>query len=227
MDIIGPRDIDVVHTPTAPAPTELQYGALQRAYDHFNNTLFAGRLPFCMITLQRQARTLGYFSPRKFIALQGDARTDEIALNPAHFRQRTPMETCSTLVHEMMHLAQEHFGKPARGGYHNKEWAASMKTIGLHPSSTGEPGGAETGDHMSHYIIPGGPFALAYQAFERIGATIAWGDALPQEDGPRPKAPKRLKFICPGCDFNAYAVPSAAGRLACIPCGHIVMVEAA
>jgi hypothetical protein len=226
MDIIGPRDVDLVHTRTAPAPTELQYGALQRAYDHFNNALFAGRLPSCMITLQRQARTLGYFSPRKFIALQGDARTDEIALNPAHFHQRTPLETCSTLVHEMMHLAQEHFGKPAKGRYHNKECAAGMKAIGLHPSSTGEPGGAETGDHMSHYIIPGGPFALAYEAFERTGATIVWGDALRMTDDKPAKLPKRVKFSCPRCSFNVQAVPSATGKVACISCGNLEMVAA-
>jgi hypothetical protein len=32
-----------------------------------------------------------------------------------------------------------------------------MKEIGLHPSATGEPGGKETGKHMSHYIVSGGP----------------------------------------------------------------------
>jgi hypothetical protein len=29
----------------------------------------------------------------------------------------------STLVHEMAHLQQNHFGKSSRTGYHNKEWA--------------------------------------------------------------------------------------------------------
>jgi hypothetical protein len=32
MDVIGPRNIDVVCTPQMGAPTEQQYGALQTAY---------------------------------------------------------------------------------------------------------------------------------------------------------------------------------------------------
>ena len=49
-------------------------------------------------------------------------------------------------------------------GYHpqlsaalyDRQWAAKMREIGLQPSSTGEEGGKETGQSMSHYIIPDG-----------------------------------------------------------------------
>jgi hypothetical protein len=37
-----------------------------------------------------------------------------------------------------------------------------MKAIGLQPSSTGMVGGKETGQHMSDYEIPGGPFSTAF-----------------------------------------------------------------
>jgi len=33
-----------------------------------------------------------------------------------------------------------------------------MKRVGLHPSTTGRPGGGETGTRVSHYVIPGGGF---------------------------------------------------------------------
>ena len=59
--------------------------------------------------------------------------TDEIALNPAHFASRPTAGTLSTLAHEMAHLWQHHFGTPSRTGYHNKEWAAKMREIGLIP----------------------------------------------------------------------------------------------
>jgi len=39
-----------------------------------------------------------------------------------------------------------------------KARAAKMKGNGLQPSSTGMVGGKETGQHMDHYIIPGGAF---------------------------------------------------------------------
>ena len=95
--------------------------------------------------------------------------TDEIALNPAHFAGRTPAEMLSTLVHEMAHLWQHHFGKPSRSGYHNKEWAAKMREIGLIPTDTGQPGGKDTGQKVTHNIEEGGRFDQACTAFLATG----------------------------------------------------------
>ncbi|MBM5564638.1 SprT-like domain-containing protein, partial [Klebsiella quasipneumoniae] len=89
-----------------------------------------------------------------FVSRDGGT-TDEIAMNPAYFAVCPPEEIMQTLVHEMAHLWQHHFGKPGRRGYHNKEWAERMEEIGLMPSSTGKPGGAKTGDKMADYIIEG------------------------------------------------------------------------
>src|SRR2546430_12513985 len=78
----------------------------------------------------------------------------------------------------MAHLWQHHFGTPPRGGgyYHNREWAAKMKEIGLYPSSTGAAGGKETGQNMSHYVIAGGAFATACAALVSDGFKLAWGE---------------------------------------------------
>src|SRR5699024_9851145 len=43
-------------------PTSEAYDELQIAYDHFNEHLFNNALPQCLITLQREKRTYGYFS---------------------------------------------------------------------------------------------------------------------------------------------------------------------
>ncbi|HIE17406.1 MAG TPA: hypothetical protein EYP71_04350, partial [Dehalococcoidia bacterium] len=88
----------------------------------------------------------------------GDVVVDEIALNPTHFKERTMAQTLSTLVHEMCHLWQHHFGKPPRGNYHNKQWATKMLSCGLIPSDTGREGGKQTGQNMTHYIEDGGVF---------------------------------------------------------------------
>ena len=79
----------------------------------------------------------------------GKEVTDEIALNPSHFRDRSTEQSLSTLVHEMTHLEQHHFGKPSRAGYHNKQWAGMMKAVGLIPSDTGAPGGKEVGQKVT------------------------------------------------------------------------------
>ena len=87
---------------------------MQQAYDFFNRALFADRLPTFLITYQRKNRTYGYFSGDRWSG--GRKVVDEIAMNPMHFQDRTQHEVLSTLVHEMAHLEQHHFGKLNRPG---------------------------------------------------------------------------------------------------------------
>lgn len=159
-------------------PTAQNYTELQRAYDHFNQALFEGALPACLITLQREKRTCGYFSHQRFADLDGRT-TDEIALNPAYFAVVPLVETMQTLVHEMVHLWQAHFGKPGRGRYHNGQWAEKMEAIGLMPSSTGKPGGQRTGDCMADYAIEGGRFLRACEELVTADFRISWYDRFP------------------------------------------------
>ncbi|WP_099609467.1 SprT-like domain-containing protein [Vibrio coralliilyticus] len=162
-------------------PTHDTYEELQEAYDYFNNHLFGDELPPCLITLQREKRTYGYFSAGRFVSREGET-TDEIALNPAYFAVCPPEEVMQTLVHEMVHLWQYHFGKPGRGGYHNKEWAEKMEKIGLMPSSTGKEGGAKTGDKMADYIIVGGMFEQFCEQLYSGNFKISWADKFPARE---------------------------------------------
>ncbi|MFG0675521.1 SprT-like domain-containing protein [Delftia sp. WSY_7] len=164
--------------PLRVTPTRAAYSELQQAYEHFNEHLFADTLPYCLITLQREKRTCGYFSAARFASLDGST-TDEIALNPAYFAAVPIIETLQTLVHEMAHLWQHHFGKPGRARYHNEEWAAKMEAIGLMPSSTGRPGGKRTGDMMADYAIVGGPFLAACEQLLTARFQLSWYDRFP------------------------------------------------
>ena len=195
-------------------PTKETYDRFQEAYGYFNRALFEGQLPNCLITLQRSKRSYGYFCGDRFGRDDGRV-TDEIALNPRYFRERRADEVLSTLVHEMTHLWQHHFGKPGRGRYHNRQWAERMKLIGLQPSSTGMEGGQETGDCVSHYIVPGGPFEVAAQELLMCGFAVTWTEEPaeaaeapvegPGGPGKTPKSGKRVKYTCPGCGLNAWA----------------------
>jgi hypothetical protein len=126
---------------------------------------------------------LGYFAHERFENRADQSTTDEIALNPKHILQRPPEATLSTLVHEMVHLRQHHFGNPGRGRYHNKQWGDMMSAIGLEPSSTGKPGGKRTGDRVSHWIVAGGPFDVACKAFLAKQDGLLWGDRLVAGNG--------------------------------------------
>ena len=159
-------------------PTEQTYTELQTAFDWFNQKLFKSELPSCLITLQRQKRTMGYYSRDRFVDSSG-TKADEIAMNPEYFAIQTPHEVMSTLAHEMAHLWQDHFGKPGRGRYHNQEWASKMEEIGLIPSHTGQVGGSKTGDQMDHFIDRQGSFIHASEALLDSDFKISWYDRYP------------------------------------------------
>jgi SprT-like family len=159
-------------------PTEQAYDELQRAYDFFNARLFDAQLPSCLITLQRNKRTMGYFRRDRFVDFNG-VKTDEIAINPEYFAIVPIEEVLATVVHEMVHLWQDHFGSPGRGKYHNQEWADKMTSIGLIPSSTGAPGGRQTGDHMMDFPAQGGLFLKACRELLKKDFKISWYDRFP------------------------------------------------
>jgi len=200
-------------------PTASSYAGLSRAYDHFNRRLFGGTLPQCLITLQRHKGAYGFFHAQRFSELRdksGPPDLDEIALNPSTFHGRKAVEILSTLVHEMVHLWQQHQGKPSRGGYHNKEWAAQMNAVGLTPTDTGQAGGKQTGPKVTHMIVHGGPFDCAARDFLLSETMPLYGDPNTDDAAAKKKAASKTKYTCPTCEQNAWAKPDA--HLVCGDC---------
>ncbi len=198
--------------PTRPTdPTSRNYDSFTAAYDHFNRELFAGKLPPCLITLQRKNKALGYFAGGRFGSRDGQEITDEIAMNPTHFQGRTAEDVLSTLVHEMTHLEQHHFGKPSRPGYHDKGWARLMLAVGLIPSRTGAPGGKQVGQKMTHYIEAGGRFQKSCAALIGRGFVLPYVELWDEQNGSKAKkAASKTKYTCPKCQANAWAKPGTA-----------------
>jgi hypothetical protein len=189
-------------------PTDLNYNVWRLAYDYFNERLFVKALPGCLITLQRRRNTYGFHAGSRFETPNKNIKTDEIALNPRHFAGRTPREVLSTLVHEMAHQQQWHFGKRKPRGYHDKEWARLMIDIGLVPSDTGKPGGKATGRRVSHFIREGGPFDRVCTELLNSGFRIPFVEADSiKQDGEgdkdealrRKKADSKSRYTCPSC----------------------------
>lgn len=190
-------------------PTAETYGALETAYNFFNERLFGGRLMPCLFVMQRaKSNRNGHFHAEIWQSQEVEGyAADEMSINPNTLQSRSLTDVLSTLVHEMCHLEQHHFGEPSRNGYHNKEWGAMMDAVGLTPSNTGEPGGKRTGQQMTHYIEDDGPFATACAELLEGGFLIPW---LSVDTTPEPKERKpstRAKFTCHGCNANAWGKP--------------------
>lgn len=197
------------------APTSSQFTAFQQMFDYFNRTLFGGALPPVILNFSRKANTYGFFAPERWE--QGEKVAHEISLNPAYLKTRDQRAVVSTLVHEMAHHWQQELGAPSRRGYHNEEWATKMEEIGLMPSSTAAPGGSRVGYKVSHYIVEGGRFALAYAKMPReyLLPWLCWEGAA----GAKAKTPRqtsKVKFTCEKCGCNAWGKPNL--KLVCGDC---------
>lgn len=207
-------------------PTRVKYDSFQYAYDFFNKALFGASLPDVLITLQRQSNSNGYFHAEVFQSRTDEKLyTHELAMNPETFG-RTDKEILSTLVHEMAHVWQQAHGKPSRTGYHNQQWAEKMREIGLQPTSTGELGGKEVGQRITHLIVPDGQFERACAKLAAEKFQLDWVSRVPDKKERAKKAASKTKYTCPDCDTNAWAKPGV--MILCGDCtddeNHVVMV---
>lgn len=182
-------------------------------YEYFNNELFDNTLPSVFINFSRESKkSYGYFCSNRWTS--GKAKYHEINLNP-YFFQRDIKETYATLVHEMVHLWQQDFGKkPPRKCYHNKEWGQKMKEVGLYPSNTGQIGGKETGQNCSHYIIEQGAYEYSFDSMDEALKIKIKNLDIPQSEKPK-KAKDKICYICTNeeCNSKVWAKPDM--KIAC------------
>jgi len=204
--------------------TKNQYGKLDFFYDYYNKELFQGILSDCMLTTYNRRKQTGGFFINKSWKNKETKNTyiHEINLNPIYF-DNDNKDWHSTLVHEMVHLWQQDYGKPSRSSYHNKEFAEKMIEIGLMPSNTGLQGGKKTGQSMSHYIIPDGLFInifnklteneINYMAsFAPVSNILEISDKSTEAK----KIVSKLKYTCP-CITNIWGKPGL--DIICGRCG--------
>ena len=196
-------------------PTQELYDALEVAYGLFNNELFENRLPTLIFTTQRQNSVMGYFAPDRWASVEGK-NCHELAINPSYVGKMHLLSFLQTMVHEMVHCLQRCVGQPGRRGYHNKEWGAMMEAVGLTPSATGKPGGKKTGERMSDYPTPRGPFMKACETLVlETNFRLQWYEYRPRGtivsqdeifhgtfDGIKPEAVRILKG-CFEADTNS------------------------
>ena len=199
---------DIAVRQTNDAPTSSAFNALQTAFDFFNEHLFEGKLPQAIILLHRKKSAHGYFWAERFGTKDDASKIDEIALNPTTMRGRDDKLVLSTLVHEMCHMEQQHFGKPPKSAYHNQEWAEMMKAVGLQPSVTGKPGAPETGPKVTHYIVEGGLFDTTCDLLLGTGLTLLYSERrFTAEEKTRAKQKAKIKYCCPACDAKVWGKP--------------------
>ena len=215
--------------------TSRQFVAIENARNYFNEHIFlkvfGKSLGPVMLRPARHGSAYGYY--RHFgWSDDGLNPVPEISLCPRGLH-RTPMEVFSTLLHELCHQYQYEFGKPGRGRYHNQEFAAIMASVGLICSDTGDPGGRQTGDHMTHYIDPNGLYAEVFQSmpeecllpFKLLfdNDTFLLGKPYKSVGLSKIELSKiKTKYTCLGCGAAVWGRPAL--DLSCNPCKQVMVV---
>jgi len=200
---------------------------LQNAYQYYNDKLFYSNLPACIFTIGERSKYGGFMIKHEWANDLSDERIHQISLTKSLFNYEDEF-IFSVLVHEMVHLWQVEFGKPSINRYHNREWAWKMKEVGLIPSRTGEKGGEEVGERMSHYVEENGRFSKVFKDMPPSCLPVLLPN-IRRKKRPTPvdgraknstvTVPKRgrtnkLKYECPSCNQKAYG-----GKNLNISCG--------
>jgi predicted SprT family Zn-dependent metalloprotease len=198
--------------------TTTEYTTLQEAYQILNKEIFNSELPECLITYQTGKSFRAYYHQDIYKSRSTKKRIDEIAMNPETFEGRTDKEILGTLLHEMAHTWQGHFGKPSRNGYHNSEWGNKMESIGLMPSDNEGKDGKRTGQRMSHYIIKDGLYEEVYRKRLML-KKLNWQKISPDKKAVKPKD-RKIKYTCPECKQNAWGKPNL--NIICGECSNFL-----
>ena len=199
---------------------------LGRAYDVLNKKFFDGKLPGCIILVQecKEKGVHGFF---KLDSVKKDDKFfDEITISflGMSFDQKMVLQT---LLHEMCHQWQYRMGRDIpKNGNHNLEWVKKMRKCGLIASSTGKPGGKQTGKKMADYPEPDGIFEKFYAEEFDKGIDITLRTRAIELGDEKPKAKPRTKqvtLICPEC--KASARTKEGNELECLSCNQEMVLK--
>jgi len=183
-------------------PTPTQFSAYQQIFDYFNQALFQGLLPDCMLSFSRRRSSSHTLYTSGQWQKDTGTVTPEISLNVKQLHENEPKEVMAILVREMVHLWQEQYGKSSGKGYFNRQWADKMEGIGLIPTATGLPGGKRTGKGIKHSIDPQGKFE---QAFTKMPKAYLWPfRPTASEGGKRKGYSEKEMYCCPGCGVKVW-----------------------
>lgn len=132
----------------------------QAIFDYFNQQLFDGLLPNCILDLNAKGKSQGFFKPKGWTKYDGQIVTShQISLNPELLQESTSYRAYMTLVIQMLTLWQHEFGetKLIRPGYYNTEVLEKAESLGLVLQAKNK------GWHVDCFVEPSGLFCQSLE----------------------------------------------------------------
>jgi hypothetical protein len=170
----------------------------QQAFDHFNNALFGGKLPECILSFNAVGNSTGYFKPAIW-KFGSDRPVPEIAINPKLLGYADDF-LLQVLVRCMVFLWQYTYGNPSsRMGYCSDEFTDKMAAIGL-------PCREKSGMSVKWNVNPNGKYSQCRPINHRLFFAM-------ENFAPDPPKSTRVKFTCSKC--GSKAMGSAGLKVTC------------
>jgi hypothetical protein len=131
---------------------------------------------------------------------------DEVVISFRHLQRDPVADVLDTLLHEMLHQWQQRHGQPGAGGYHNEEFQAKARELGIPCDAKGMSLGAE----------PNSPFGALLKAhgIEVPPSTAAKGDAAAGNADPSGSKVKKWSCGCTSvrCEVELHALCERCGK---------------
>ena len=196
------------------APTVQQYSAYNEAFDFFNKRLFASKLGPALLTIARQGRSKGYFTPNKWANQAGES-VHEIAISPdvLTLGAEATMTTLIALMarqqrwQEAAAADDEKAAATAARGYHDARLVEILLELGLLPTAKdGKP--ARGGWNLAAVVVTDTPADDAMDALPNK-ARLPWEAVIEAPaDGPEARRKTgRIKYTCPTCESHVLGRP--------------------
>lgn len=121
---------------------EQLYGWADRFNTHFSLNLTTPAIGIDPLPL----RTLGTYRPANGFGID-----HEVVIN-ARRLNRSVADVLRTLLHEMLHQWQWRYGQPSTGGYHNHEFQAKARELGIPCDAKGHDLGTIAGSPLDELL---------------------------------------------------------------------------
>lgn len=118
------------------------YGWADRFNSHFGLNLTTPAIGIDRLP----ARTLGTYRPANGLGID-----DEVVIN-VRWLHRSAADVMRTLLHEMLHQWQHHYGQPSTGAYHNDEFQAKARELGIPCNAKGHNLGTVAGSPLHRLL---------------------------------------------------------------------------
>lgn len=205
-------------------------GYLEKIFRALNSYYFNGTLEEPIITIQSTPRAYGHVTVAKAWSKGADGELRR-ELNIAAGTLDRPIENVvSTMLHEMIHLANLQNGVQdcsRSGTYHNRKFKALAEQVDLKISYDRRIGWSitEPTDALIEFIISQGWNEILMNRNEGFSARGIGGSGISGGVSiiPPKKPSSTRKYICPCCGLSVRA--TKAVRIKCIDCDEQLIVQ--